>query len=333
VLPDGGLASRCPEEMLLVLQLLVSLRSLYAARQMEPPGSVVQAMDRLVPALRGLILGDGRLARFHGGGTATVEMIERTLAAATDGSRQPVRNAMHSGYQRLEGGKAIVVADAGPPPPGRLSARAHAGSLSFEFSDGPQRLIINCGNEFEQPGALAQALRDSLRGTTAHSTLSIDDVNSTLFRSDGLLGKGVAEITAVRQENGDGSWLDMVHDGYGARYGFAHRRRLFLSADGFDLRGEDLLEPFGRRRDVQPVIIRFHLAPGVMAIPTQSNSSAALKLPNGTAWMFRCRGASLSIADSIAIEEGQPRKAYQLVLSAQAQPSGSSINWLFQRSK
>jgi uncharacterized heparinase superfamily protein len=198
--------------------------------------------------------------------------------------------------------------------------------------------VINCGSDNEQPSALPADLRTSLRATAAHSSLILNDSNSTEIRSDGLLGKGVSEITAVRRENADGIWVDAAHDGYAARYGLTHRRRLFLSADGFDIRGEDVLEPFGKSKKVGqhilPATVRFHLAPGAIVIPLQGNSGAALKLPNGSAWMFRCKGADMQLEESIAIEDGKPRRTHQLVLRADVPATeGTSINWLFQRGK
>ncbi len=338
VLPDGGVASRSPKDALNILQLLISLRAVFEARQFELPSALVQAQDRLVPALRGLLLGDGRLAQCHGGGMGDIASIEAALAKVQDAPRLPMHNAAHSGFQRLECGKSIIVLDAGPPPPGRMSARAHAGSLAFEFSDGAHRVVTNCGSDDEQPSALPTALLASLRTTAAHSTLILNDANSTEIRSDGLLGKGVGEITAVRRENADGIWVDAAHDGYALRYGLEHRRRLFLSTDGFDVRGEDLLEPVGRvRRGAAtslPAVVRFHLASGVVAIPLQGNSGAALKLPNGNAWMFRCKGAEMAVQESITMEDGKPRKIQQLVLAASISTTeGGAINWLFQRGK
>jgi uncharacterized heparinase superfamily protein len=338
VLPDGGVASRAPQDALHILQHLVALRAVFEARHFELPGALVQAQDRLVPALRGLLLGDGRCAQFHGGGMGDASAIEATLAKVQDAPRLPMHNAAHSGYQRLECGKAIIVLDAGPPPPGRMSARAHAGSLGFEFSDAAHRIVVNCGSDDERPSALPAALLDSLRTTAAHSTLVLNETNSTEIRSDGLLGKGVTEITAVRRENAEGIWVNAAHDGYSNKLGLLHRRTVFLIADGFDVRGEDVLEPAGRgTRSAGGTVaaaVRFHLAPGVVAIPLQGNSGAALKLPNGTAWMFRCKGAEMSLQDSLTIENGQPRRCQQLLLTAAVPTStASTINWLFQRGK
>jgi uncharacterized heparinase superfamily protein len=112
---------------------------------------------------------------------------------------------------------------------------------------------------------------------------------------------------------------------------------VFLRADGMDLKGEDLLEPVrlaGRRVQAGPwpVDIRFHLAPGVTAIATQGQQSAALKLSNGTVWMFRCKGGRLEIAETLVLDgQGRARKSSQLIIHAPAGGAGLAVNWLFQR--
>jgi uncharacterized heparinase superfamily protein len=329
---DGGFATRSPEDMLTVLKILLTVRAAYQTRGQAYPDGLLRAIDRLVPALKGLVLGDGLLAHFHGGGAAKQSDYEDAMAVAAVNAK-PLKNAAHSGYQRLEGGRAILVMDAGPPPSGKLSAQAHTGVLAFEFSDGPQRLIVNCGSDGARPTAISATLLAAMRSTAAHSTLVLNNCNATDIRPDGFLGQGVDEVTATRQENEDGSWIEAVHDGYVARFGFEHRRRLFLKTDGMDMRGEDRLQvsKASRAKAGLPVDVRFHLAPGVSAITTQGGSGAALKMPGGAAWMFRARGASIAIAESIAIVGDGPRKTTQLVLSTVTATDGVIINWSLQR--
>jgi uncharacterized heparinase superfamily protein len=329
---DGGFATRSPEDMLGVLKVLLTIRAAYQTRGQAYPGGLLRAIDRLVPALKGLVMGDGMLGQFHGGGATRQADFDDTLAVAAVNAK-PLKNAAHSGYQRLEGGRAILVMDAGPPPSGKLSANAHAGVLAFEFSDGPQRLIINCGSEGTRPSVVPNTLLAAMRSTAAHSTLVLNNANATEMRSDGFLGNGVDEVTATRQENEDGSWIEAVHDGYAARFGFDHRRRLFLKTDGMDMRGEDRLQVTkpGKAKAGLPVDVRFHLAPGVVAITTQGGSGAALKMPGGAAWMFRARGGTIAVTESVSISAEGPRKTTQLVLSTLTAADGVVLNWSLQR--
>ena len=128
----------------------------------------------------------------------------------------------------------MLVFDAAPPPPPRALKGACASTLAFELSDGPNRLIVNCGGAGEARGALPAGLVHALRTTAAHSTLTLGDRNSTAIHEDGSLGKGVGEVELVRDDTA-GSRIEASHDGYARRYGLIHERRLNLSSDGREL--------------------------------------------------------------------------------------------------
>ena len=69
----------------------------------------------------------------------------------------------------------------------------------------------------------------------------------------------------------------MSHDGYAAPYGLIHHRRLYLTAGGEDLRGEDRVDG----GTPQPFVLRFHLHPDVNVSVAQNAQAAILKLPTG----------------------------------------------------
>ena len=135
----------------------------------------------------------------------------------------------------------MLVFDAAPPPPPRACNGACASTLAFELSDGPSRLIVNCGGAGEAQGALPPALVHALRTTAAHSTLTLGDRNSTAIHEDGSLGKGVGEVELARDETAGIGRVEASHDGYVRRFGLIHERRLNLSSDGRELGGEDRL--------------------------------------------------------------------------------------------
>jgi uncharacterized heparinase superfamily protein len=332
ILPDGGFSTRCPQDLHTALRLLLTLRAGYRTRGVATPDSLQGAIDRSVPALKGLVLGEGSLARFNGGAALTQSEILETLSIADSGAKA-LRNGAHSGFQRLEAGRAVLVMDVGPPPTGPALLKAHAGALSFEFADAAQPLFINCGSDAEHPSLVSPALRAAVRRTAAHTTLTLAGQDQTLFAADGRLGKGITEVVATRQENEQGSWLDGAHDGYAARFGLRHRRRLFLKANGMDLRGEDRLEPVRSVKAAGPfrIDVRFHLAPAITAVATQGGAGVALKLPSGAAWMFRAQGAVVTLEESIAITRAGSRKTMQIVLSAAATAQGGVVIWSLRR--
>lgn len=337
LLPDGGVASRAPLDQLDLLELLLLVRAAYEARQLRPAEFLSAAIARLVPGLKGAALGDGLLAAMHGGSLGSAERIDRAVTLSGVMAR-PARSGSYSGVQRLSGGKTVVVLDAGPPPIARVSTSAHAGTLGFEMSDGATRLIVACGGTRGLPRPLPGELAALLATTAAHSTLVLADTNSTRLRDDGSLGRGVEEVVANRQESEEGNWVEASHDGYLRRYGLLHHRRLYLSADGLDFRGEDALEPAkgksAKKGAGLSFDVRFHLGAGIEATPTADGQGALLQAPTGAVWQFKTRGGTLALDESLWIgPDGRPVRTQQLVVSGWTGPTGGSVNWSLKRAR
>lgn len=328
---DGGVATRSPADALDILQLMINLRTLYRDLQVEAPGGVQLAIDRLTPALKALTMGDGCLAAFHGAGPSHKEGLALAISLS-ECDAQPMVNGAISGYQRMVGAKSLVVVDAGPPPAVSYSLCGHASPLAFEFSHDGQRILVNCGaGERDKP--LKPELARMTRTTAAHNALVLANTNAAQIRRDGYIGRGPEEVRYSRREGAEGVWLDLDHDGYLRRYGVLHKRRLFLAANGLDLRGEDsLLMAEGRLKSNgvagRDVDIRFHLHPDVEATPTQDGEAAILRLPDKHGWMFRARGAKLTIDDSLFIDgNGAMRRTKQLVLNTPLHEIPMAVNW------
>ena len=338
LLPDGGIVSRAPIEQLELLELLLFVQAVYEGRQLRPADFLSSAIARLVPGLKGATLGDGLLAALHGSSLSNAARIERAINLSGVMAR-PARTGTYSGVQRLSGGKTIVVLDAGPPPMARASPSAHAGTLGIEMSDGAARLVVACGGIRGLARPLPEELAGLLATTAAHSTLVLADVNSTKLRDDGSLGRGVEEVVASRHESEEGVWVEASHDGYARRYGLLHHRRLYLSADGLDFRGEDSLEPAGGKKRSKKgadlgLDVRFHLGSGVEATPTADGQGALLKSPTGAVWQFKTRGGRMTLDDSLWIDPvGRPAHTQQLVITTETTAQGASVNWSFKRAR
>jgi uncharacterized heparinase superfamily protein len=327
---DGGLVSRSPLEQLALVELLGQLRAVYIAGQREMPDWAADGLESSVGALLAVTLGDDGLSSWQGGNMASA----RRVHAAVEGSgvrARALRQARGWGYQRAQAKRTVLVLDAAPPPPPRALSGACSSTLAFEMSDGPHRLIVNCGGAGPVGEALPAELVQGLRTTAAHSTLTLGDRNSTAVHEDGSLGRGVGQVELVRDETGGLVRIEASHDGYVRRYGLVHERRLTLSSDGRELRGEDRLIPAGRRRraGAADFAVRFHLAPPVEVAVTADGQGALLRIPGGGgAWQFRARGGLLSVEDSLFMDGAAvPHPSVQLVLSGQSPADGMTISW------
>ena len=331
---DGGLMSRSPQEQMLLVDRLGLVRAAYFAAKQMLPDALESAAAAALAALHGVTMGDNALSSWQGGNPGD----PARLAALVDGCglrARPLRQARGWGYQRLSALGTIIVIDAAPPPPPRMAESGCASTLAMEMSDGAQRLVVNCGGPGPVPTALPDEVVEALRTTAAHSTLVLDDTNSTAILSDGSLGRGVADVAIERSEDNDCSRLEASHDGYVKGFGLVHQRRLSLGNDGKEVRGEDRLQPRGRRkiREAAPYAIRFHLAPGVEATVTADGMGAILRSSGAPPWNFRCRGAMLQVEESLFIDgHGQPVPTLQLVVVGEISGVGGEIAWQFRRS-
>ncbi len=333
---DGGITGRSPTALLDAIQLLTLLRETYAARRLDAPAFVGDALDRMVSALLGVSHGDRGLASWQGGLPVPGDVIDQAIEAS--GVRvRPLRQAHEWGYQRLAQQGTVLIIDAAPPPIARVMAGGCASTLAFEFSDGAERIVVSCGGARGADLRLPTALTEGLRTTAAHSTLVVRDSNSTAIHPDGTLGRGVVEMELSRNETETASRIEASHDGYARRHGVIHRRTVALGTDGRDVRGEDSLLPAekrGGKGGAVPFTVRFHLHPAVDATPTADGSGALLRTRSGSVWQFRARGAALAIEESVWIDaKGIPRETQQIVLTGEALTGGSSVSWLFHRAR
>ena len=90
------------------------------------------AIERMAPVLRMFQAGDGGLALFNDSDEGPAGAVDLTLLRA-DAKAKALASAPQSGFHRLAAGSAVVLVDAGRPPPPGLDCHAHAGTLSFEL--------------------------------------------------------------------------------------------------------------------------------------------------------------------------------------------------------
>jgi uncharacterized heparinase superfamily protein len=342
---NGGLPTRCPDELLLVFTLLTWTAGALQEADQEIPEEIESAVIRIAPTLRALRHADGGLARFHGGGRGMEGRLDQALAEA--GVRKRSRDGLAMGYARLSSGRSSIIIDSAPPPSGDASFNAHASTLAFELTSGRRPLIVNCGS-----GAIfGEDWRRAGRATPSHSALTLDGFSSA------RLGKTVYIGAAEREtlENGPTDVLFEVtqddgrlryeggHDGYETSHGLTVARTLELSIDGRSLSGEDMLlaltDPAKARFDQRmnasnlegiPFAIRFHLHPEVDAAVDMGGSVVSLALRSGEIWVFRPSGdVEMTVEPSVYLEKGRlrPRATKQIVLSGRAMHYATRIQW------
>ncbi|HEX3916103.1 MAG TPA: heparinase II/III family protein [Caulobacteraceae bacterium] len=327
VLRDGVHASRSPERGLELLFDLLALDDALSQRGAPAPLEVSRGIDRLSAGLRFFVLGDGRLAAFHGGEGAAPRAVAAALAL-DEGAGEPARSTPYGAYHRLEGGGLQLVVDAGRPaePIWSGEACAQLGGLAVVVE--ARRLIL--GSAWSAKAAEAKA---ELRGPAGGSCFHLGDgwPGVTLKPARGLADRlegGPAEVKAERRQHGDGLWLDIAHGGWP---GFGATRRLYLGMAAGDLRGEDTLTRVGRRHEGGELTIRFHLAPDVTAHLAADGKSALLRPGLGAAWRLRSDAEAMRLAPGLIYEDGAPQPIQVLMLTGLATDEGARVRWRLTR--
>ncbi len=318
--PHGVVAERNPSDQLAVLRSLIGIRAVLVAAHHEPPPALETAIARAGRALAALRHGDGALALFHGGVEEERRMID--VALALSGAAAAVPREFSGGFERASVGDTLLLLDAAPPPPRGHDGGAHAGMLAFELGVGAQRLVVNCGAYHGRDSGW----RTAGRMTAAHSTLVVGDRNSAEVQPGGGLRRGPAEMTLDRQEEQGAVWIEASHDGYLGRFGILHRRRLFLAADGADLRGEDRIAPAEGRRIPKktlgtPFAIRFHLHPFLAVGEAERDTNGIMAVPfacaeSGPWHLIAGRRLAATVEESFYLGRGgPPKRTRQIVLT------------------
>ncbi|WP_448586532.1 heparinase II/III domain-containing protein [Thermaurantiacus sp.] len=345
--PDGAIATRSALDLAHLGEILLLLERFHTARGLRITRVFADGLDAV---RRGLALWTppGGLPPAWHGGQPSPAQLERL------GIRPAPTSGETAGVQRLVAGETTLLLDAAPPPPASLAAVPHASTLAIALHDGPEPVLVSCGGPLgpgaagPEPLPLPPELATGLRMTAAHSTLVLADSNSTRLRLPGSNRRGgVSEVHLRLHAAAEGHWVEARHDGWRAAQGFDHVRRIWLSADGRELRGEDgllpLLPVISRLRPREPLALalRFHLAPGIAATLTGEGRGALLRLPHRprrgpVAWSFRTAlppGFRLAVEESLVVHhDGRSEPTLQLVIAGTVRAGAApAVPWALRR--
>jgi len=336
ILPDGGHVSRNPLAIMELLADLVPLRKTYASQSEAMPAELVNAVERMLPALRFFRHGDGSLARFNGMG-ATIQDRIAALLHYDEAGGAPLMHAPHSGYDRLALGDTVVIADTGVPPPAELSNAANAGCLAFEMSAGRHCVIVNCGIDTYGPADV----RPLGRATAAHTTATLNDTSQARFNHPHqfttLLGKpllgGAKHVSCQRDDTAEAQGFAAAHDAYLALFGLYHERQIRLSNAGKLLVGIDrFYKPAGAlplAGDRDAVAVRFHLHPEIELF--KQEDALVLIARDGIRWRFLSPDVAALVDETIFFAGlAGPRRSKQIVLAGRVADI-PAIRWRFEQ--
>jgi len=325
ILPDGGVISRSPMRHAEMLRILIDIRTALRQAQLEIPHELALAITRMVPVLKFFRHGDGKLAVFHGGREGETLMLDATQTLSEARGRV-LKRLPQMGYERVTAGRSLFLMDVEGPAPRPFDEESHAGLLSFEFSVGRERVIVNCGAGPEAD----PEWRRAMGATAAHSTVTLGDTNACELLADGGIGHRPQEVTAQRFEQDGYQFIEASHDGYEHRQRVTVQRLIGLANEGDELCGREVIAgPIGR-----DFTVRWHLHPSVTALLAQGGSAALLRTASGLGWRLRILSASvgdLALESSVYCGSGTPRRTLQLRVMGRTRENPTVIEWTLTR--
>lgn len=278
---DGIIVGATPVAQLDALMRLLDLRAAAAAVGRAPSQSSADAAQALAAPLAAWRMGDGALATF-GGGEGDPWTIDLALAASGWRGRAPLEMA-EAGFTRALAGRAILVAN-------RYAA--------VEFSHGTDRLFTSTGARSDAPSS-----RFVAPGISAFSAPSFGLAQF----SDGV---------PIQREQSDGATL-LTFQWRSTRPVARWSRRLYLSPDGKDLRGEDsaIAGPG------YPAMLAFHLHTGADAIALD-DGGILIRARSGQGWRFRADQPARLAAEPYRGRPGAPAASARIEIPLSVDSDG-----------
>jgi len=249
-----------------------------------------EALHKMAQATADLAHPDRLIAQFNDAGLNMAYAPDECLDVfARLYGQRPAPRAVFSfpdaGYFGLRANETALIADCGRIAPDDLPAHGHGDILSFEYSVGGLRFIVDQG-VFEY---IAGQKRQISRSAAAHNTLCFDDGDQADFFGAFRCGHR-PDVTASFTAQGDGFTLTGSHNGFARLKGAPRHTRTFTATPD-SLVIEDTIEnPAGL-----PATISFLLHPEVTAAPTPTG----LLLTRGTARLILKTENPLTFEDAV----------------------------------
>lgn len=319
VMPDGSHASRSPQRGLELLYDLLLIEDGLSQRGLAGPGWLDGHIETLSRFIRALSHPDGSLCAFQGAESVLPDLVLPALVHDEKNAAVTPAQLDDGRYHRMLGRSLSVFVDAGEAKTGPFGHTAVDHPMAFEVSGGRDKLIVSPGWSPRQGDHMA------FRLVAAGNTLSIADA-SLLTPVTGRFGELLDfameghhyKVRSRRVEAEDtGSLLELEHEGWKARFGLKHERRLYVDAQRDELRGEDRLTPVSTKQTVpmaSPFAIRFLLHPEVQASLARDKKSVLLRGPGGRGWWLRHDAKDVAIESGQVFERDMPRKTSLIVL-------------------
>jgi len=213
---DGGNFELSTMYHIIFLEDLLDLINIHRAYGRASPMGVENNIIPMLNWLHAMCHPDGEISFFNDAALGVAPSVaEITNYAKRLGfTTKPVKDGLvdlpSSGYSRIKKGKVVALIDRASVGPDYLPGHAHADTLSFELSLFGKRTVVNSGTSVYGTGVQRQIER----GTASHSSVIIDDQNSSEVWGGFRVARRAYVIERVQKESDQSLFLAGCHCGY-----------------------------------------------------------------------------------------------------------------------
>ena len=322
ILDDGMHFSRSPSKHLYFLKSLIDIKNYLGLSGLSVPKTLNEVIAKMGMILKFFKINNYELAIFNEFNLIYSYQLNEIIKRSNTRLKIPtiLNNAC---FKRISQNKLTFIMDCGSPP----KEKTHAGSLSFEFSYFGEKLVVNSGSPFVNDKKWIEAMRS----TAAHSTVSVDDVNSSDIFYQKDTDTRIAKVWSELLVDKNCYWINSAHSGYKKIFGIIHNRKIHIDPDNLTIRGQDYISKPTKYLSNIPkkIFIRFHIHPDVKLNVTTSKKKVFLQLKNNIAWEFICSEAKIKLKEGIYLGAKKTIQKNNHILISENLVPEKKIKWMF----
>ena len=303
-------------------RILIDIKNFLGLSKIVIPKFLNESIYKMSSVLKFFKIGNGELAIFNSYKFIEPEELNEVLKRSNSKLKIP-ENLNVSGFQRISENRLNFLMDCGKP----THEKTHASSLSFEFSHGAEKIVVNCGS----PLINNKKLSEALRSTAAHTTISIDDINSSDIFFEKNTTTRIANVWSEKYIDKHNFWIYSAHSGYKDLFGLVHNRKIHIDTKNLIIRGQDYFSrPLKNYNQIpKKLFLRFHIHPDVKLSATTSKKKVVLKLKNNLGWEFICSEPKIEINEGIYFGAKKLTKKNSHISITENIVPDKKIKWLF----
>jgi len=289
---DGMHYLRSPSNHFFFLKSLIDIKNFLSLSNYKIPRFLNDVISKMGAVLKFFKINSNELAIFNDYNFVEHSKLNEVIKRSNTKIRTP-DNINNSGFQRISENRLTLIMDCGSPN----NEKTYAGSLSFEFSHIGEKIVVNSGSPFVND----KKWHEAMRSTAAHSTMTIDDYNSSDIFFEKNTDTRIANVWSEKLQDKGSFWINSAHSGYNSLFGLIHNRKIHVDSKNLIIRGQDYFSKSTKFPDKIPrkLFLRFHIHPDIKSNVTVSKKKVLLKLKNNIAWEFICSEAKIELRDGI----------------------------------